>query len=42
MRKIKVRWAAAAHEVRCIECRVTWRSWLARLTFTGGMTPRVR
>ena len=33
---------AAAHELRCRECRVTWRSWAARLLHVGGTTPRVR
>lgn len=23
---------AAYHELRCVECRVTWKSWLQRLT----------
>lgn len=26
-----LRFRAAAHELRCWECRVTWRSWLQRL-----------
>lgn len=31
---------AAAHEIRCRECRVTWRSWLLRLVGVhGGFTP---
>lgn len=33
---------AAVHELRCRECRVTWRSWLARLLGVGGMAPKVR
>lgn len=27
-----LRMRAAAHEVRCAECRVSWRSWWQRLT----------
>lgn len=30
---------AALHELRCRECRVTWRSWTARLLHLGGMAP---
>jgi hypothetical protein len=33
---------AAVHEMRCRECRVTWRSWLARLLGVGGTAPKVR
>lgn len=32
---------AALHEVRCAECRVTWRSWFLRLIRVGGMEPKV-
>jgi hypothetical protein len=37
-----VRLAAARHELSCRDCRVTWRSWFARLLGVGGMTPWVR
>lgn len=30
-RRWTLRFRAAAHEVRCAECRVTWSSWAARL-----------
>lgn len=31
---------AAKHEIRCAECRVTWRSWLQRLfAVKAGFTP---
>lgn len=29
--RIGLRLRAAKHELRCLECRVTWRSWLQRL-----------
>jgi len=38
---MSLRIRAALHEIRCIECRVTWRSWLARLLGVGGMEPKV-
>lgn len=31
--------AAAAHELRCAQCRVTWYSWALRLLHLGGMAP---
>jgi hypothetical protein len=35
-----LRLRAALHELRCRECRVTWRSWLQRLLGDPrGMTP---
>lgn len=37
-----IRLRAVVHELRCRECRVTWRSWLARLLGVGGMAPKVR
>jgi len=30
---------AAAHELRCRQCRVTWYSWALRLLHIGGMAP---
>jgi hypothetical protein len=34
---------AAWHELRCWECRVTWRSWWQRLTGDGrGYKPNVK
>jgi hypothetical protein len=30
---------AAAHEIRCQQCRVTWYSWALRLLRIGGMAP---
>lgn len=31
----------AAHELKCAECRVTWRSWLQRLIgLPAGMSPK--
>lgn len=36
------RFRASVHELRCRECRVTWRSWFARLLHVGGMSPKVR
>jgi hypothetical protein len=39
---IKTRCRAAWHELRCLECRVTWTSWRQRLTGDGrGYTPKV-
>lgn len=36
----KLRMKAALHEIRCTECRVTWRSWLQRiLGMQRGYTP---
>lgn len=36
------RYRAAYHELRCVECRVTWRSWWQRLIGDErGMTPRL-
>jgi hypothetical protein len=33
---------AARHELRCWECRVTWKSWLQRLLgISKGYTPAV-
>jgi hypothetical protein len=37
---MSARHRAAIHELRCIECRVTWASWLLRLTHLGGMSPK--
>jgi hypothetical protein len=35
------RLVAALHELRCHECRVTWRSWLARLVgLRSGYAPK--
>ena len=33
---------AAIHEISCKECRVTWYSWLLRLTGIGGMSPKAK
>lgn len=38
---MSVRLRVALHETRCVECRVTWQSWLARLLGVGGMEPKV-
>lgn len=38
--RLRLRARAAVHELRCRECRVTWRSWALRLTGgKRGMTP---
>jgi hypothetical protein len=38
--RVSTRWRAAWHELRCRECRVTWRSWLLRvLSWPAGMEP---
>lgn len=37
----KLRIPAAVHEIRCSECRVTWRSWFLRLSGLGGYEPRI-
>lgn len=37
---VAVRLRAARHEVRCGECRVTWKSWAQRLLgFRAGYSP---
>lgn len=43
MRVPRILWLRAAwHELSCRECRVTWRSWLARLVgLRNGYRPRV-
>ena len=39
--KRRVRVRAALHEVRCLECRVTWLSWAQRaLGLEAGFVPR--
>lgn len=40
LRYRRLRVQAALHETRCRQCRVTWRSWLARLLGVGGMSPK--
>lgn len=42
MKKLITRLRAAAHEIRCDECRVTWYSWILRLLFIGGMKPMAK
>ena len=38
--RVMLHFEAALHELRCDECRVTWRSWLQRLVGDPrGMTP---
>lgn len=38
-----LRFRAAWHELRCWECRVTWRSWFQRVIGDPrGMTPGTR
>lgn len=40
---LPLRIRAARHEVRCSECRVTWKSWLQRiLNIKAGFTPGAR
>jgi len=40
---IRLRRKAAWHELRCLECRVTWTSWWQRLTGDGrGYAPTIR
>lgn len=42
-RRVALCLRAAAHELNCWECRVTWLSWLQRLLFIpAGMRPRPR
>lgn len=38
---MSTRTRAARHELRCRECRVTWRSWAARFLGIGGYAPRL-
>lgn len=40
--KVKRYFGAAAHELRCWECRVTWTSWFQRrLRMKRGFSPKV-
>jgi hypothetical protein len=39
---MRTRLRAAAHEITCTECRITWTSWLQRLLHIGGMTPHTK